>query len=287
MAQIFLNDIDEAIAEVERIRSAGLTGGVLLPIVYPGDVLPPLYSPEYNRLYAACADMNVPLTQHATSTGEPSDVGMAIAYTELAFFSNRGLWHMILGGVFERHPFLTYVVTEQFCGWIPARLNMLDGMYDQSREEGTVARKFCGPALDTLSKRPSEYWKRNCYVATFMLPAEVAVRDQIGVDRMMWGSDYPHAEGTTPWTLEALRACYASLTVEETSAIVGETAAQVYGLDLPVLREAAERIGPLVSSVHVPLEKWPAYPGDTQCQTFADPTGSGSVARGRALYPSN
>jgi predicted TIM-barrel fold metal-dependent hydrolase len=285
MGQIFLNDIDEAVAEVERVRSAGLTGGVLLPIVNPGDVVPPLYSPEYDRLYAACADLEVPLTQHATSTGEPSDAGMAIAYTEVAFFSNRGLWHMILGGVFERHPNLTFAVTEQFCGWIPARLSMLDGLYDQSRDGGSVARKFCGPALDALSMRPSEYWRRNCYAGTFMLPAEIAVRDQIGVDRMMWGSDYPHAEGTAPWTLEALRACYAGLTVEETTAIVGETAARVYGLDVHALREAADRFGPLVSDVHVPLEKWPAYPSDTQCQTFADPAGAGVAARGRALYP--
>jgi predicted TIM-barrel fold metal-dependent hydrolase len=275
MAQIFLNDIDDAVGEVERIRAAGLTGGILLPMVGPGDPLPPLYSPEYDRLYAACADLEVPVTQHSSSAGEPSDIGMAIAYTEIAFFSNRGLWHMILGGVFERHPALSFVVTEQYCGWIPQRLSMLDAIFDQSHDEAYVAHKFCGPALSMLSKRPSEYWKSNCFVASFMLPSEMPLREAIGVDRMMWGADYPHSEGTAPWTLEALRACYSDLSVEETRAIVGETAARVYGLDLPTLRRAADTIGPLVADVHVPLDSWPVFPAETQCQTFADPSSGG------------
>jgi predicted TIM-barrel fold metal-dependent hydrolase len=176
--------------------------------------------------------------------------------------------------VFERHPNLTYVLTEQFLGWIPDRLKLLDGIYDQSKHPGSATRKFCGPALDALSKRPSDYWRTNCYAATFMLPAEMASRDQLGSDRLMWGADYPHAEGTMPWTLAALQACYANLTIEETSAIVGETAARVYGLDEGVLRAAANRIGPLVEDVHTPLGRWPTYPEETQCLTFADPAGT-------------
>jgi predicted TIM-barrel fold metal-dependent hydrolase len=290
VAQIFLNDVGDAVAEIQQIREAGLTGGVLLPVINSADPLPSLYSDKYDDLYAVCADLDLPIAQHATSAGDPSDAGLAIAYIEVPFFSNRSLWHLILGGVFERHPALKFVITEQYCGWIPGRLDMLDGLYDEARNPGTVPSKFCGNALSVLSMPPSEYWRRNCFAGTFMLPGELALRHDIGIDKMMWGSDFPHAEGTVPWTLEALRACYASLTVEETSAIVGATAAGLYGLDARALRDAADRLGPLVADVHVPLERWPILPDETQCMTFAEPTnaadsGGRLAVRGRALYP--
>jgi predicted TIM-barrel fold metal-dependent hydrolase len=280
MAQIFLNDVDDAVAEVEWIKSAGLTGGILLPLVQPADTLPPLYSTEYDRLYAACADLGIPMTQHAGSVGNPSDDiqdGVAINYTELEFFSHRGMWHMILGGVFERHPSLSYVMTEQFIGWVPERLLMLDLTYEQARLPNSVARAFIGSGLDSLTMKPSEYWMRNCYVgASFMLPSEADVRDGVGVDRIMWGADYPHAEGTPPYTLAALRATFANVPVDECRLMLGETAADVYGLDREKLYEAARRVGPTLEAVHTPLDEWPRFPQDTWCYAFADPKALGS-----------
>src|SRR6516164_9551709 len=71
VGQIFLNDIDDAIADATWTKEQGLRGGVLLPVV-PPDVtwVKPLYHPDYDRLWAALQDMDIPVNVHA-GTGSP------------------------------------------------------------------------------------------------------------------------------------------------------------------------------------------------------------------------
>ncbi len=75
------------------------------------------------------------------------------------------------------------------------------------------------------------------------------IRDQIGVDRIMWGADYPHLEGTWPRSLPALRDTLNGCTEAEIRMMVGETTARVYGFDLDALRPLAERIGPSLADI--------------------------------------
>ena len=73
---------------------------------------------------------------------------------------------------------------------------------------------------------------------------ECQVRHAIGVQTMMWGSDYPHPEGTWPHTQERLRETFDGVPEPEVRAILGENAARVYGFDLAALASEAERVGP-------------------------------------------
>jgi hypothetical protein len=61
---------------------------------------------------------------------------------------------------------------------------------------------------------------------------------------MMWGTDYPHPEGTWPNTVAKLREDFCGVPVEDTRKLVGETAAVVYGFDTAALRKVADRVGP-------------------------------------------
>jgi Amidohydrolase len=99
--------------------------------------------------------------------------------------------------------------------------------------------------------------------ASFMRPVECALRDRMGVDRIMWGSDYPHYEGTSPFTLEALRHTFSDVDPEEVAAMLGGNAAKVYGFDLDALAPLAERIGPKVEEVAAPLAALPAGASST------------------------
>src|SRR6476659_9445438 len=71
VGQIFLNDIDDAIDDVRWIKEHGLRGGILLPTIAP-DVkhVKPLYHPDYDRLWAVCEDLGVPVNSHG-GTGSP------------------------------------------------------------------------------------------------------------------------------------------------------------------------------------------------------------------------
>jgi hypothetical protein len=92
------------------------------------------------------------------------------------------------------------------------------------------------------------------------------LRHEIGVDRIMWGQDYPHIEGTYPYTTEALRNTFAGIDTDEVARMVGLNAASVYGFDLAKLAPVAERVGPTVEEVRVPLD---AVPSDSRSIAFA------------------
>jgi hypothetical protein len=89
--------------------------------------------------------------------------------------------------------------------------------------------------------------------SSFLRPQECRLRHEIGVDNIMWGSDYPHNEGTTPYSHEALRYTFAGVDPAEVRTMLGTVAARVYDFDLGFLDGLASTIGPTVAEVSVPL----------------------------------
>ena len=101
-----------------------------------------------------------------------------------------------------------------------------------------------------LPLKPSEYFARQVFVAASMLsPEECGLRYKIGVDKLMWGSDYPHPEGTWPHTEERIHETFGDVPEDEVRAMLGETAAKVYRFDIAQLAKDAERVGPLPSEI--------------------------------------
>ncbi|MET8690740.1 amidohydrolase family protein [Streptomyces sp. NPDC004732] len=267
--QILLNDVDLAVEEIHRSVEAGLTGGLMLPGTPPGSGLPELYSAAYDPIWTACAELGVPVNHHAGSASPPlgeEPAARAVFMVETTWFSHRALWHLAFGGAFRRHPELKLVLTEQGSGWIPGVLDMLDYYHarlvaaaQRAGGAGTAESKFGAGLADAMGKGPSEVWRDNCFVgASFMRPHEAAMRDRIGLDKIMWGSDYPHDEGTYPYSREGLRISYAGLPRDEIAAMVGGNAARVYGFDLERLGQIAARVGPTVGELDDPLKKTPA-----------------------------
>jgi predicted TIM-barrel fold metal-dependent hydrolase len=276
VAQVFLNDVDDAVREIRWAAEAGLTGGILLPGVSPGSGLPSLYSPCYEPVWAACEEAGVVINTHSGATGRPVNPGPGLAATAVAsfesrWFANRALWHLIFAGVFERFPRLRLVMTEQGTAWVADRLKSADALCRAARVHGAPWRAFAGEAMDRLSMLPSEYFARNCYIgASQLLPAEVWRLDEIGADRVMWGSDYPHSEGSFPYTREALRVTFAGVPEAEIRMMLGQTAARVYGFDWGLLESVAAAIGPAAAEIMQPLapDQWPSVPGQTVAHIF-------------------
>jgi predicted TIM-barrel fold metal-dependent hydrolase len=265
VAQILLNDVEEAVREVRWAKAAGLNGGIVLPGAPPGSGVPELYSRAYDPLWAVCAELEVPVNHHAGSASPPlgdEPAARAVFMVETTWFSHRALWHLIFGGAFRRHPRLTLVLTEQGSGWIPGVLDMLDYYHGRlvaaATRAATAEAKFGAGLAASMGKGPSAVWQDNCYVgASFMRPHEVPLRGRIGLDKIMWGSDYPHDEGTYPYTREGLRTAYAGLPPAEVAAMAGGNAARLYGFDLALLDSIAARVGPTVEEIAEPLAKPP------------------------------
>lgn len=271
-AQVFLNDLDDTLAEVRWAKEhIDVFGGILLPNIPPNSPLLPLWDPHYEPLWQLCEDLDVVCNIHAGS-GLPDfgehEAARAIMLIELAWFAHRAMWHLIFGGVLERHPRLRVVLTEQGTSWIPRGLDTLDWFHRRMTHGSAAEAVFFGAVAKQMTLTPTEYFQRNFWVgASFLRPSESPLRYEVGVDRIMWGADYPHSEGSYPYTTEALRAAFADVPPEETRRMLETNAAEVYGFDLPALRAVGARIGPSVAEVQVPLD--PAdYPADSSCNAF-------------------
>ncbi|NSC20940.1 amidohydrolase [Streptomyces albus subsp. chlorinus] len=266
VAQILLNDVEQAVREVRWARDHGLTGGILLPGVPPGSGIPELYSPVYDPLWAVCAELGVPVNHHGGSASPPlgeEPAARAVFMVETTWFSHRALWHLVFGGAFHRHPALRLVLTEQGSGWIPGVLEMLDYYHGRlvaaAGRAATAESRFGTGLAAAMGASPGEVWRENCYVgASFMRPHEVPLRHRIGLEKIMWGSDYPHDEGTWPYSREGLRLAYAGLPREEVAAMAGGNAARVYGFDMELLAPHAARVGPAFAELAEPPAEVPA-----------------------------
>src|SRR5437879_51000 len=236
VAQIMLNDVDDAVEEIRWVKESGLFGGVLLPGVPPGSDLPGLWSPVYEPVWAVCEELDVPVNHHGGG-GIPDygddDLGRTMLHAEVGWFAHRAAWHLIYAGVFERHPRLKFVLTEVSTGWVPATFAQLDATTARYRMQGSSANFFGGNTAGKLPMDPSDYFRRNMFIgASFLHRTEADLRHQIGVDKIMWGGDFPHVEGSYPYSREALRATFAGVPADEVRQMVTSNAAAVYGFDV-------------------------------------------------------
>jgi predicted TIM-barrel fold metal-dependent hydrolase len=275
IAQILLVDVDAAVDEIRWAHDAGLTGGVLLPGTPPGTGLAPMYSPTYEPIWQACEELGMPVNHHSGSAVPPMDetaVDKVVFLLEVTWWAHRAFSHLVFGGVLERHPGLQLVLTEQGTAWIPEELGRLDYFFERMRSAtGSQEVEWGGAVVSELSLKPSEYWARQCHVgASFIRPAEVTLREMVGVDRIMWGSDYPHKEASFPYSNEALRLSFAGVPRAEVQAMVGGNAADLYGFDLDALAPIAARVGPTIDEVARPLPHDEIPMEARRCPAFAE-----------------
>jgi predicted TIM-barrel fold metal-dependent hydrolase len=273
IAQIMLHDVDAAVAEIEWAANAGMHGGLLLPGAPPGSGLEPLYSPVYEPIWSACAAAGLPINHHSGSAVPPmgdQPIEQAMFLMEVTWWAHRAFWQLVFSGVLERHPNLQFVFTEQGTAWIPETLGTLDFIFDRMGTAiGSQEYEWGQPVVEKLSLRPSEYWARQCHVgSSFMRPAEAVLRHAVGVDKIMWGSDYPHKESSFPYSREALRLSFAGVDPVEVQQMVGGNAARLYQFDFDALAPVAARVGPTHAEIATPLPIAEIPPDAIRCPAF-------------------
>ncbi|CAM8636849.1 COG2159 Predicted metal-dependent hydrolase of the TIM-barrel fold [Acidimicrobiia bacterium] len=274
VAQINLLNIAGSVGEIRWAHEHGLTGGVLLPGTPPGSGMDQLHHHSYEPIWQVCEELGMPVNHHTGSAAPPMgpDPEDTITFLlEVTWYAHRAFYQLILGGALERHPDMQLVFTEQGTAWIPDELARLDGFFARMKHSNGSQEQVWGESvMKTLSLSPSEYWARQCHVgASFIRPIELGVRHQVGVDRIMWGSDYPHKEASTPYSREAIALSFAGIPRDEVEMMLSKNAAKLYGFDLDFLRPIADRIGPKVGDVFAGLPPR-AVPGDANmCPAFA------------------
>jgi predicted TIM-barrel fold metal-dependent hydrolase len=213
--------IEWALEEAERAAKRGLRS-----VMIPTEVANRSYSePEYARLWATVQDLGLILALHV-GTDEPfmkkaarMGVGKAFIDTKICAMQ-RGMADLIWGAVPQRYPRLRFVLVEGGIGWVASVLRSMDHWWADHRH-------WMEPKVD---EPPSFYFKRQFWATFEDDRAGILTRELIGVERLMWGSDYPHTEGTFPYSREQIAKDFAGISEADVSQMVVGNAARLYGL---------------------------------------------------------
>jgi predicted TIM-barrel fold metal-dependent hydrolase len=166
---------------------------------------------------------------------------------EVPFWTHRALWQLLLSGKFDRFPGLRYAVVECGSYWLGDLLWKADTTFGANAK----VKKLNSRTKGLIQRLPSEYVGTNVFIgASTMSPEEIRRRHTNGVDALMWGTDYPHPEGSWPHTRERLEKDFQQVSIEDTRLLLGLNAVRCYDLDLPALEQVAAEIGPRPSDLH-------------------------------------
>ncbi len=222
-----LNSIDAAVAEVERIAAEG--GRAIQVPLNPTELgLEPYWDASYDRLWGVISEVGIPVSAHVGSNShlnalmalDPTPAkGLFQSLPPIFMAETLGTW--IVTGILERFPKLRIVLVEAGLGWIPYYLERMDRMQERhgwNTFEGMIKEK------------PSFYWKRQM-AATFEEDEfGVQNRDRIGIENLMWATDYPHPDSTWPESQKVIETHFKDVPIEETRLMIGGNAARLYNL---------------------------------------------------------
>lgn len=234
-------DVEEALKEIRWAHANGLKG-ILIPALM-GDH--DTYNhPKYYPVWELCQDLGMVLHTHSGPAPDYNFVlpgAMGVFLVEFAWWASRPLWFLIFGGVFEKFPRLKFVITEVSEFWVPSMVEMMDVRASVKHTSGKL-----GDFRSNLTMKPSEYFARNCWISAsaHFDEGSTAVRHDIGMSRIMWGTDYPHPEGSWPKTAEKMDTYLKGIPEHELTQMLSGNAVECYDLDLEALNKIAERIGP-------------------------------------------
>jgi len=220
------HDAKVAAAEVEHCAKLGLPGVLFVPW---GAVMP-VWHDMWDPMWTAAEQANLAFSFHVFEGGgatvgyevngisDPASIG---SWTVVAPMQMDEICaSIILSGVCERHPSLRFVLGEAGIGWIPYLLERMDDTYAERLADDL-----------RLDMAPSEYFKRQIF-STFQKDFHgLKAMAEIAPDNIMWGSDYPHRDGTWPNSQAAIEAQFSGVSAELAEKALWSNARRVYGID--------------------------------------------------------
>ena len=225
-SQIPIHDIDAAVDEVNWVAA---TGGKSLQLpVNPAELgLPDYWDTRYDRLWATIQDSDLPVCLHIGLNTQLEGLAQrdptpqkAIFVGAVALTTAEPLGMFIMGGVFERFPDLKVVFVEPGLGWVSWWLYIVD---DLTQRQG-----YDYPAIKEL---PSHYFHKNVYLTFIDEPdAYRQATERLGVDNIMWSSDYPHPVSSWPRSQAIVNDMFDGIPAEDRAKIVCGNATRVWNL---------------------------------------------------------
>ena len=224
MGITFLSDPEKAAAEIRRNAERGFVA-VTLPERPHRIGLPTLFTGYWDPIIEACAETDTVIALHVASSGgyELPEMAPALQLGATMFgqLSMSACAEWLWSGYPLKYPNLKITMSEGGIGWVAMLLDRLDNIIDRSGY---------GMGWDI---RPSEVLQRNFWFCTLDDPSTIVTRHRIGIENIMFETDYPHGDGTWPDTQKVVEEVYGDLPTHELRAILCENAARVFRHPLP------------------------------------------------------
>jgi predicted TIM-barrel fold metal-dependent hydrolase len=221
-------DVQLAAAEVRRNAARGVKAVAFSELPSYLD-LPSIHSGYWDPFFAACQETGTVLSMHigsGTKTPKTSDDAPAAVQGTIIFGNSVGsLVDFLFSGVLHRFPNLKLLYAEAQIGWIPYVLERTDDVWHTHRG--------WAHGQDKCPELPSTYYYRQVYSCFFKDPVGVSVLDRVGVDNVLFETDYPHQDGTWPQSREAAALQFGHLPQDQIDKIARGNAIKLLGLELP------------------------------------------------------
>ena len=237
------HDAADNVSEMEYCVQAGLKT-VLLQGFPSGKPHP---SEEDDRFWAAALDLNMPISVHVDLERSGERAGPLFRYPQEPKETMEKLTHdlvdqvgrfgpvrgngsvaavqWVLSGLFDRFPKLQIFFAENQIGWIPFFLQAADVRYDRHYR---WAERLLG--FTPLKRPPSEYIREHCLWGFQFDRIGVELRHKINVDRLIWGSDFPHQESDWPESMSVIERNFAGVPEDEKQKMVCGNAVEFFRL---------------------------------------------------------
>ncbi len=208
---------EQAVAEIDRVWGGPGIRGFLMT-AYPNGSLE--IAPEDDKVWAALTERGASLNVHVSLTMTmPAAHRVPLPGYGRFFDAPNRIVQMIFAGIFDRFPTLQVVFAEVDSGWVPYFKEQIDGNFLRLRPTSNF----------TIRDLPSRYVDRHISTTFINDTFGVRVRHDIGVDRMLWSSDYPHISANWPNSQRLLQATFSGVPPAEAEMILVGNAARLYG----------------------------------------------------------
>ncbi len=216
--------VDDVLAEWRRIAARGDRG--LMITGYPSGAEVP--TADDDRFWAEVQEWEFAIHIHfgfasGVRMTAPTGVGYltSAALIDMGSAMYRPLADLVYCGVFERFPRLRVVAVEAGIGWIPYFLHHLDDNFLRRRFRADVH----------LRRMPSDYFREQVWATFIEDPVGIRLRHEIGVERIMWSTDYPHTNSNWPNSQRIAAYEFRDVPVSERRMIMRDNAARLYRLN--------------------------------------------------------
>ncbi len=206
-----------AVEELERVWGRPGMRGVMLAC-YPNGTLEP--AADDDAVWERLAALRIPVSIHVSlSQSMPAAHRVPLPGYGRFFDAPNRIVQMIFAGIFDRFPDLAVVIAEVDCGWVPYFKEQIDNNY----------RRLAPVSDFHIVDMPSAYVERHVHFTYITDDVGIDQRHDIGVERILWSSDYPHISSDWPHSWKTIDATFAEIDAAERAAILAGNASRLYG----------------------------------------------------------